>query len=332
MSESLFSPREKDQCSFQRALISASEGNLHKTYEGGLTREYAQHIGKPLLEENRFLWPFELMRRDLLAGSGSGSYLVGTEAPFALDMLRPYSGTLPLARVMSFKGDAAVAKETATSTITWLSDETSAISESQAYLGEISVSPKDAGILTQVSHKLARQSNADAFLLRELNRSLGGGLDQVIFAGTGTSGQPHGILGTTGVGGQSGTSLGWTGVTDMLYAISENDAQEGIAWFGTPAVRRLLARRERVSGGGRSIWDDTQIAGYPAIASRVVPADTLFVGAFGEVLIALFQDAVEIVVNPFSGFDRGLISYRGWLSCDVAVTSPAAFSVATSIT
>ena len=113
---------------------------------------------------------------------------------------------------------------------------------------------------------------------------------------------------------------------------SLRDGQEGVAWFAPPAVRRLLSRRERVTGGGRSIWDDNEICGYPAIASRVAPTATLIVGAFAEVLVAMFQDSLEITVNPYSDFTRGLLSYRAWMSADVAVTAPGAFAVAESIT
>lgn len=332
MAEQLWTPREIKEFSLRRALIGAAEGSLAKTYEGGLLREFSQVTGKPVTE-NGFILPFEVLRRDMTAASASGAALIGTSTPFALDVLRPYTATLRSgARVMKFTGNASIPKVAAPSTVTWLADETSAITESQATLGEMALSPKDAAILTQVSAKMARQTDIDAFLRRELLRSTGTALDQAIFSGSGVSGQPHGIIGTTGTLGVSGTSLDWTGVTDMLYGVAEADGQNGVSWFAPPSVRRLLSRRERVTGSGFSIWHDDTIGGYPAIASRVAPADTLIVGPFGEVVIAMFTDGIEIVVNPYSGFDFGLISYRSWLSVDIAVTAPGAFAVAESIT
>jgi HK97 family phage major capsid protein len=331
--ESIFTPREAKEFSPLRALRAAADGSLPSTYEGGMLREYGESIGKPVTK-NQFHLPFELMRRDLLAAS-SGASLVGTETPFALDVLRPYAATLRSgAQMMRFQGDATIPKVAAPSTATWLANETSAIAESQATIGQIAMSPKDAAVLTQVSSQLIRTSGGkmDAFLQRELLRTMGSALDAAIFAGTGADGQPQGIIVTDGVGAVSGTSIDWTDVTDMLWTVSEADGEQSVAWFGTPAVRRLLARRERISGGGRSIWDDNSIAGYPAIASRVAPTATLIVGAFSEVLIGMFQDSLEILVNPHSDFDRGLISYRAWMSCDIAVTAPGAFAVATSIT
>lgn len=330
----LFTPREKAEFSPTLALIAAAEGNLARTYEGGLLREYGEQIGRHVTDTS-FHLPFELLtaRRDLTVAGASGANLVASETPFALDVLRPYAATLRSgAQMMRFNGDGFVPKVAAPSTATWLADESSAITESQATIGQLNMAPKNAGILTEVTAQLARQTNIDGFLQRELLRSMGGALDQAVLSGSGVLGQPQGIVGTSGVGAVSGTSLDWTDVTDLLYTISEADGQEGIAWFGTPQVRRLLARRERVAAGGRSIWDDNTICGYPAIASRVAPTDTLIVGAFSEVLVAMFQDSIEIMVNPYSDFSRGLIAYRAWLSADVAVTAPAAFAVATSVT
>jgi hypothetical protein len=36
--------------------------------------------------------------------------------------------------------------------------------------------------------------------------------------------------------------------------------------------------------------------------------------------------------NPFANFPAGIVGARLWLSVDIAVLTPAAFSVATSVT
>lgn len=331
----MFTSSETREFSLSRALVTASEGGLRGSLEAEMLQEATQRAGKQYTDV-QFYVPFELMTqtRDMSAAGVLGSqYLVGEEAPFALDVLRPYSATLRAgAQMMEFKGNASVPKVAAPSTGYWLADEFTAITESQATIGEVALAPKNCGIITEISAQLSRQANIDAFMRRELLRTMGSTLDGAIFSGTGASGQPLGIHATTGVVGVSGTSIDWTDVTDLLYAVAEADGQEGVSWFAPPAVRRLLSRRERITGGGRSIWDDNAIAGYPAIASRVAPADTLTVGAFGEVIVALFADGVEITVNPYSDFTRGFIQYRAWLAADIAVTAPAAFAVAKSIT
>jgi HK97 family phage major capsid protein len=236
--------------------------------------------------------------------------------------------------MLEFTGNASVPKVTAPSTGTWLADEFSPITESQATIGEISLSPKNCGILTEISAQLSRQTNIDAFMRRELLRTTGSTLDAAVLAGTGVSGEPQGIHSTSGVGSVTvdATLTFEEDIGEMLRLITEADAGEDITWFGSPAVRKLLAGYSRNPGGiGDAIWNDHTIAGYLAIASRVAPAGTLTVGAFGELIVGLWGDGIEIMVNPYSDFSRGKISYRAWLSADVAVTTPAAFAVAKSV-
>jgi HK97 family phage major capsid protein len=324
-----FTPKEKSEFSVARLLVQASEGGLHGSLEAEMVQEASQRAGKTFSPVQCFI-PFELLQRDMTAAGVSGSnYIVGTEKPFALDVLRPYSATLRAgAQMFEFTGNASVPKVTAPSTFTWLPDEFSQIAESQATIGEINITPKNAGGITEISAQLSRQTNIDAFMRRELLRTAGSTLDQAVFAGTGVDGQPQGLHHTAGVNSVTVDATDtFDDVLEMQRLIAEADAGEEITWFGSPSVRKMLAGRSAL-GGGIGVWNGRTIAGYPAIASRVAPADTLTVGAFAELAIGLWGDGIEIMVNPYSDFSRGKISYRAWLSADVAVTTPAAFAVA----
>jgi len=41
---------------------------------------------------------------------------------------------------------------------------------------------------------------------------------------------------------------------------------------------------------------------------------------------------LELMMNPFSDFTRGLTSIRGWYTCDVGLRYPGAFSASTNVT
>ncbi|MEW6415900.1 MAG: phage major capsid protein [Pseudomonadota bacterium] len=328
----MFTPKEIRAFNFTRALQDAGARRLTGTFEAEILQEATQKAGRAWSPESGgFHVPFELLRRDLLAAN-TGAAIVGTEQPFALDVLRPYSATLRSgAQLMRFQGNATVPRVAAPSTAHWLDDESSDITESQATIGQIAMTPKNVATLTEVSEQMMRQTDIDRFLRRDMMRTLGTALDKATIAGSGSNGEPLGILNTTGVGAVTGASFDWVDATDMLLAVGEADVDENITWFGAPGVRRLLSRRERVSGGGRSIWDDREVAGFPAIASQIVPAGSLVLGAFGQVVIAIFADGIDIQTQH-TNFARGLLSYRAWLSADIAVTEPAAFARATSIT
>lgn len=331
MAANLFTDRERREFKFSRALQAISEDRLTGSLEGEMLAEAAQRAGRPHTGGQIFL-PFELMRRDL--DISSGAHLVATERPHAFDALRPSSQALRAgANILEVVGNQAIPRVTGTSTAHWLQgDGSGQISESQITVGEVNVTPKNAGIVVGVSQQLVRQSNIDALLQRELLRSMGSALDAAILAGTGIAGQPLGIASTPGIYVHEAVAdTTWDDVLGMLEAVADANA-ESVTWIGAPDVRTTLSARPRSSVGGREIWLDGTIAGFPAAVSTLAPAATLTCGDFTQLVIALFGDGVEITINPFSNFATGKIAYRAWLTADVSLISPAAFAIARTIT
>lgn len=269
----------------------------------------------------------------MAAGVQGSNYLMQTDTVFALDALRPFSAPLRGgARMMLLVNGAAIPTVRAASTGTWLADETTQIDPSQADIGQTVVESHEAGILTKISHKLSRQTDIDRFMRRELLRPIGATLDTAILGGTGTDGQPLGIVATTGVGTVSGTSFSGDDAAEMLEQVSTADDQPGLTRLAAPGVRKLLSRRPVFSGAGSAIWSGQMIDGFPAFASRVCLADSLILGDFQELIVALFSDGLEIQTNPFSDERTGVVSYRAWLSADIGISTLGSFSVAVSIT
>jgi HK97 family phage major capsid protein len=67
------------------------------------------------------------------------------------------------------------------------------------------------------------------------------------------------------------------------------------------------------------------------MASNQVPAANILFGDFSQVIIAEWG-TLELEVNPFAGFQAGIIGVRAIYSIDIGVRYPAAFSLATSVT
>lgn len=329
MATNFFTERERREFKFSRALQAISEDRLTGSLEGEMLTEAAQRAGKPFTAGQIYL-PFELMRRDL--DISSGAHLVATETPAAYDVLRPSSKALRAgAQILDVVGNQSIPKVTGTSTAQWLQgDGSGQITESQITVGEVGVTPKNCGILTEVSQQLTRQTNIDALLQRELLRSMGSALDAAILVGTGIAGQPLGIHNTPGIYSHTGYT-DWEDVLGMLQAVEEANA-DNVTWFAPPAMRTFLSSGIRATPTGSEIWNDGKICGLPVVSSTLAPAASLTCGDFSQVLIAMFGDGLEITINPFSNFATGKIAYRAWLTADVSVITPAAFAVATSIT
>jgi hypothetical protein len=190
----------------------------------------------------------------------------------------------------------------------------------------------------QASRRFMLQANdAEGWLRRELSRTAASVVDAAVLNGAGTGGEPKGILNITNVGTQSGTSVSWADVLSMKKLAADASAADGtIAFIGATNVRQLLEARPRdATVGSGFVWQDDEIASCPALASTLMPDDTLLSGPFGMAYLGLFGPGIAIDSNPYDPalFKTGVAEWRAMVGCDVALgCDPAAFTAATSIT
>jgi HK97 family phage major capsid protein len=297
-------------------------------------QETARQAGKTF-DPDRPLIPFAAFR-DLTASAGAGGgFLKSTATSEAADILRPWSVTARagIQIATGLVGDQVIPKVTGKSTPQWLATEGSEATPSQPTLAQVAMRPKDVGAVIRFSRQLARQANAEAFVRRELMRSIGTAVDQAVLAGSGAAGVPTGLLLTPGVQTQSGTTLQHAGTTAMKrMAAAANVDDERIAFLSTPAVRELLENRLRTGNGTLYVWQDDRVADRPAFVSTDVPSAVMVCGDFGNIYVGVWSEAFVLEVDPYSDFKSARISGRVILACDVAVLHPAGFVKAEAIT
>ena len=275
--------------------------------------------------------------RDLTAAVGSaGGYLAGTSTGPLEELLRRFSvfGELGLNIITGLDGPLTLPRTVTVPTATWLPAEGVALTESQPTFGQVAFTPRFASAYMQVSRQLILQSRAESIIATLAAEAVARAIDAAVLGGTGTLGQPAGIINAAGINPQSGTSLALAGLLNMRrLALLSGCREDRLVWVAHPGVQELLASRERHSGGGRTLWDDTGILGRPAIATISAPAGTLFLGDFSRCTVTVFDGAgIELEHDPFSDFRSGISAYRLVVPVDVGVSPAAAFSVATSIT
>jgi HK97 family phage major capsid protein len=158
-----------------------------------------------------------------------------------------------------------------------------------------------------------------------------------ILRGTGSNGQPTGIVTTGSIGAFTGTSLASAGVLDAQADVAAANAlYPGCGYVTTPAVAALLmARPELPSTGTTRLWQgnmlEGSVFGLPAMSSAQMASATMLFGWWQSVILAEWG-VLELMLNPFSDFTRGLSAVRGWYTCDVGVRYAGAWSYASSIT
>jgi HK97 family phage major capsid protein/HK97 family phage prohead protease len=298
--------------------------------------------GRSPEQRGGFFVPFDVQSRDMTAAGTSGSnYLVSTDnQPGSfIELLRNRSVTMAMGvtRLSGLVGNVTIPKQTAGATAYWLADETTSITESQATLGQLSLSAKNVAALTEVSEQLMRQSSPDAeqLVMSDLAKQIALAVDVAIIRGAGSGGQPQGIVGTSGVGSVTGTSLAFADILEFQSDIAANNALvAGCGYVTTPAVAALLAERVAFASTASPLWVgnilDGNMAGFRAMSSNQMSAATMLFGDFSQCILGEFG-ILELATHA-TDFAKGLTGIRAWYTCDVGVRVPGAFSYASSIT
>lgn len=289
--------------------------------------------------------PLEIQQRDLTVGTAAdGGYLVGTDnlGGSFIDLLRNRSLVAKLGAVTmdGLIGNMTIPKQTAGGTAYWLSTETTAITESQLTLGQLALSPKTVGALTEITRLLMLQSSpsAEKLVMDDLAAVLALAIDAAALAGPGTGGAPTGIIGTSGVGSVTGTSLGYPGVIEFQTDVEGGNAlADNMAYVTTPTVAGLLMQRQRFTSTDTALWTgsvrDGLMSGYKAASTNQMPAGKMIFGDFSQVVLAAWG-VLELKASESHGsnFASAITTIRAMASVDIGIRRATSFSVAASIT
>src|SRR5437868_4427673 len=219
---------ETQRFSLARAIVACKDQNWKDAgFELDCSRAIAQKLGK-VAEPTKFYVPFEVMersidpsalqaKRDLSVGSaGNGGYLVSTDNQGFIEILRNRSVAFRMGarRLSGLQGNVTVPRQSAAATAYWLGTESTQTTESQQTFVQMALTPKTAGAYTEVSRLLLLQSSpaAEGIVTDDLAQVVAIAADLAVLSGSGSGGQPTGILNSSGIGSVTGTSLAYAGI------------------------------------------------------------------------------------------------------------------------
>jgi HK97 family phage major capsid protein len=347
------------------SLMNAIRAVADKNWSGaGFELECSQEIAKRLntvTDVNKFFVPFEVqgrqmrsahgsmmtpnyqrqMNRDLTSGTTTaGGFLVGTDNMSFIEVLRNRSVAYRMGarRLSGLVGNVTVPRQTAAATAYWLSTEATQATESQQTFGQMSLSPKTVGAYTEISRQLMLQSSPDAesIVTGDLGAVAGLAIDVGVLRGSGTSGEPTGIVNTAGIGSVTGTTLGYPGILEFQTDIATaNVMPVAGGYVTTPTVAALMMQRVKFSSTASPLWEgnvwDGQMSGFQAMSSNQMSAATMLYGDWAQVIVGEWG-VLQVEVNPYANFQAGIIGVRALVSVDVGLRYAAAFSLASTIT
>lgn len=280
--------------------------------------------------------PDAVLTRTLSAGTATdGAELVGTSllAGSFVDVLRNSMATANagVTTLSGLVGNVDIPRQTTGSTMGWISAEDGDAPNSEAQFDQISMSPKDAAIYTEVTRRLTQQSTpAIEMLIRnDLARGIGIGTDLAVLYGSGASGQPTGIANTSGINtfNFSAADPTYAEIIRMVKEVMVDNALTGTPQFiidpnGWEAL--TLTPKQGSGVEGNFILNGNTIAGYGYQSTNQVVAEDYFFGDFSQAIVGEWG-GLELNVDPYTNSLKGRIRFVVFKTMDVAVRQAVAF-------
>ena len=367
--------KERTEYSITAGIRAALTGDW-SSKDAGFVRELSQEVersGVKRTTEKGFLIPYAALEKRatyVTSGATTGGNLVETELK-AEDfieslknntlMLQMGVGTLP-----GLVGNVDIPRRSGTATGYWLANETTAITQSESTFDQISLSPKNYGVLSKYSRQTLLQATPgiESLVRSDLVSTVNLGVDLAILNGSGSSGQPTGIMQTSGIGSVAGGTNGAAITLENLINLEEEVLIDNAGGnnMGYVTNAKCLSELKKLraggsaSGDGAFLWNTDLSArgrgstpgvinGYQIGISNQVPSNltkgsasgvcsAVLFGDFSQCLVGFWGNGMEIAVSDSDGsdFTKALTSVRAITTLDVAVRQASGFSAILDVT
>lgn len=357
------SGKEKERYSITRAirhLTNTPNPLTGKVDELGIEKDVHQQIlangGKQTRGES-ILLPMDMLSRQiafdahltaLLAGHGirterfdqsvgtpsAGGYLVGTQHR-PQDLVELFLNELiqGITYMPGLRDNVDIPKVTGGPTVDVATAEAAGFSETSLTFGQILLSPKEIGAYVDVTRRLMVQSSpaVDNLISMLLLRQLALRINVLAIYGSGSSGQPTGVVSTSGIGTFDGASLGRAGLLNAEADVRGANVRGSLQWLMNSTTQEILKGRDQTAGFGNYLMkDDGTMISYRSQVTEQMTANTLLLAEPSEIVVAGFGSP-ELIVDRSTAITNGGARMALFDMFDVGIKHPGAFSYASSV-
>lgn len=275
-------------------------------------------------------------QRDMATNVGTaGGYLVSEDLQTAsfIDLLRNAAAVMKLGTrtLTGLVGDIDIPKQTGGATAYWV-NEGEDLTESQPALGQIRMSPKTIGCLTDVTRRMMMQSSMDveSFLRMDFALQMGIAIDLGALTGDAASGEPRGLLNTTGTGSvtlNAANTPNWGDIVDLETEISTDNALFGsLAYLTNATIVGKMKQTEKASSTGKFIYENGELNGYPCVTSNNVTEKYILFGNWADMIIGMWS-GLDVTVDTSTLSASGGTRIVCFQDIDVAIRHAESFAV-----
>ncbi|MGL5805958.1 MAG: phage major capsid protein [Xenococcaceae cyanobacterium] len=275
-----------------------------------------------------------------------------------IDILRnkPLVMQMGAQMLSGLSGNVDIPRQTGTTTAYWVSEGVGP-TETEPAFGIISLRPKTLGVLTAMTRLMMIQSSPDIEQLvrNDIASIIALEIDRAVLDGSGTAGQPRGILNTPGIGsvslGTNGGAITYDALIDLETAVATANADIGnLAYMTNAKVVGALKKLKDTTNNylwtastveGLTPGTPGSINGYPVGRTNQIPANKtkgtgtnlscVVFGVWNQILVGEWG-ILDILPNPYgAGYAAGNVEIRALQTVDVQIRNPTSFAALTDV-
>jgi HK97 family phage major capsid protein len=338
-------PIDKHAASLERSVnvVDVIRAKMEGRALSGAAAEYQQETERRTgrKAEGVFI-PLSAIEQRSVNTTTTAAALVGTDHR-ADQYIEPFRNSL-LARKLGVRvlpgleGNVSIPKYGTGTTTGWVA-ENGALPSGGLVPVNVTLAPKHAGGITELSRQLIQQSSpaAEQLVRDDLSAMLAQAIDSAIIKG-GATNEPIGVLATVGIQTANLATMSWANILAMLQKldIANTSAANIVA---SMKVKAKLQGTLKAAGIAGYIMEGGKVGDLPAYFSNQVAEKTgspntgkVIAGDWSQVLLGIWSE-VDILVNPFdsTAYARGGVLVRAMTTCDIAVRHPEAFVFAEDV-
>ena len=231
----------------------------------------------------------------------------------------------------------------------WVAEDVAASKAYPTY-AKTTLSPKRLQVLQGVTYDLLHQNSAsvDALIMADMVKAHAAALDAAIFAGSGSSGQPQGVLGRAGntvAIDTNGGAITYAKLVEMEQAVGEDNGllDETLAYVSNAKVMGKLKTIPQVAGYPWYLLNEGKVNGYPFYMSNALPSNltkgttsgscsAAIFGPFSQVICGTWGGGLQFIIDPYTAKASGVLEVTAIAYHDVAVRHADAFAKIVDIT
>ena len=362
------SKKETEEFNYGRACLNAvtlAEGGREgKNFEQEISDTIGKSMPSNYQRHGGIFLPYAIGRgqRDTPITSiaaGAGAEAVFTQPGEVINVLRNALVTAKLGATVFTGLDAPLGlpRQDTDIVASWVTESSGTASETEFTTSLVTLTPKTLMATTATTRQLlelaVKQFATQARIMNSIAFASQKAIDAAAMFGSGVTPIPQGIYGAAGVtavpfGAAAGVvptaPYAYTDIIKMIAAVAAaNVPFESVGFVTTPQMAGILMGTLKFSvNGALALWDggisEGIMAGAPAYSTNQVPSNLgtgtnchgLLFGAWVNLLIGIFGNGFEVIVDPYSMKKSGIIEITSFNMADVKLAHAAAFSSGTN--